>query len=174
MHREAALELQYLPRRHMSAAATTAMWLPARPFIPLPRPSTSTELYEELQSLPEALRSEFPDLAVDFLATVFKAAAPSGTSPAKASQQSQHQQHQQQPRWVGRQARCALVRAELPATGWHVMLQLCMPATCLIPEPRGPCRATHPPRLSLHPSHPSSLQRRTAQPAPRATVSVPA
>lgn len=32
----------------------------------------SSELYEELQSLPEVLRSEYPDLAVDFLATVFR------------------------------------------------------------------------------------------------------
>ncbi|KAI3432315.1 hypothetical protein D9Q98_003875 [Chlorella vulgaris] len=30
------------------------------------------ELYEELQALPEGLRSSFPDLAADFLAVVFK------------------------------------------------------------------------------------------------------
>ncbi|PRW61439.1 KH domain- RNA- signal transduction-associated 3 [Chlorella sorokiniana] len=42
------------------------------------------ELYNELQGLPEALRSDFPDLAVDFLATVFR---PAGTvSPAKPTQ----------------------------------------------------------------------------------------
>lgn len=39
------------------------------------------DLYNELQGLPEALRSDFPDLAVDFLATVFRPLA--AASPAK-------------------------------------------------------------------------------------------
>lgn len=62
--------------------------LPSRQ--PTNQPPTNAELYEELQCLPEALRSEFPDLAVDFLATVFgPRAGAASTSPAKASQQSQ-------------------------------------------------------------------------------------
>jgi hypothetical protein len=35
----------------------------------------STELAEEVATLPEALRSSYPDLAVDFLYTVFKETA---------------------------------------------------------------------------------------------------
>lgn len=41
------------------------------------------ELYEELQGLPNALRSDFPDLAVDFLATAFR---PSSAAAAAATQ----------------------------------------------------------------------------------------
>lgn len=53
---------------------------------PLPTPCLlAAELYNELQGLPEALRSDFPDLAVDFLATVFRPAT--AVSPAKQSQQ---------------------------------------------------------------------------------------
>lgn len=54
------------------------------------RPPCPAELYNELQGLPEALRSEFPDLAVDFLATVFKA-APASAAAAGGSKPPQHQ-----------------------------------------------------------------------------------
>lgn len=45
--------------------------------------SPFAELYDELQGLPEALRSEFPDLAVDFLATVFRAPRSEGGGGSK-------------------------------------------------------------------------------------------
>ena len=65
------------------------------------RPPCPAELYNELQGLPEALRSEFPDLAVDFLATVFKAAPASAA--AAAGKPPQHH-------------RCALVLPWAPPT----------------------------------------------------------
>lgn len=65
-----ALELTE-SRRRRPALGRPTHFRPALCVVPSP------ELYDELQSLPEVLRSEFPDLAVDFLATVFR------KSPAK-------------------------------------------------------------------------------------------
>jgi len=52
-----------------------AAFLPHWP--PDPGPA---ELFEELQDLPEALQSDFPDLAVDFLATVFRPLPPTASN----------------------------------------------------------------------------------------------
>lgn len=58
-----------------------------------PRPLAATELADEVASLPSALQSEFPDLAIDWLHTVF----PYGHGSAV-------------PRWAGRGAQAGVAR----------------------------------------------------------------